>query len=585
VTAVTITKLDYAIAVFLLLTTAGLFAQTAGFDFLNYDDDQYVFNNPIVMQGLTWRGVRQAFTGVTASNWHPVTMLSHMLDAELFGVTPRGPHVVNAALHALNAALLFIALLSLTGARWPAAVCTVLFAWHPLRVESVAWISERKDLLSGLFFMLTLIAYKRYVDLPSLKRYILVFVGLLLGLMSKPMLVTLPFLLIVLDFWPLRRVNVLRWSSLRPVIFEKVPLLVLVIAFSAIAFGAQKSSRSVAGLSVIPIEQRANSSLVGIATYLHQFVWPAKLAPLYWHPYVKPSTGLPPAQIAAAVATLAGLSVLAFLLRRRAPWLAAGWLWFIGMLVPVAGIVQVGWQAHADRYTYLPMIGITIAIVWSLSAFVDQRRIAQTLMTGAFACVALLLAVTTFNQTGHWRHSRTLWTHALAVQPPNSIALNNLGAAVATAGDVDAATVLYRRAIEINPDAAEAMKNLAVLHISRGDDPTAKQLLRQALPKNPWMIEAYSNLAGIYLREGRPDDALILYRQAVERDPLYADGYYNIATTLGQQGKFSQAAAYFERVLQIRPDDAEAQKGLQQARILAQQPRRPSQNIPALQPN
>lgn len=554
-----LTRADALIAVALFLVTAALYARTYTFDFTNYDDDLYVSQNEQVESGLTFTSIKWAFTSSTAANWHPLTMLSHLLDVELFGVKPGPMHLVNAGVHAINAALCFVALFMLTGARWPAAICAAAFAFHPQRVESVAWISERKDVLSGLFFFLTLIFYVRYARTVSIKRYLIVLAMLALGLMAKPMLVTLPPLLLLLDFWPLRRLS-------RRAVLEKLPMLALVAAASVVTYLVQKDSRAVSGFASLPMSARLPNALHSVLVYITQFFWPSNLAPFYLHPYLPPISEISKIALISAGAFALTMTIAALLLIRRAPWIFVGWFWYLGMLIPVIGIVQVGRQSHADRYTYLPMIGFTMAIVWTIAAAMRQTPPPGVPRGGVTITFILILFAAmifaTHRQMSPWRNSRTLWEHALHVGRDNSVARVNLGEALTAAGDEDGAIAQYKRGAEIDETSAMNRRNLAVIYIARGDDKTAKPLLRRALQLDPTDIETFSTLAGIYVRENRLDDALLLYRQAIKRDPKYADGFYNIGVTLAQQGKYAEAIESLKRVLELRPEDAAAQRAL-----------------------
>jgi tetratricopeptide (TPR) repeat protein len=458
----------------LVLLTALVYAPVLRHGFVNYDDNLYVSGNPVVRQGLTWEGLRWAWTAAVACNWHPVTMLSHMLDVELYGVRPGWHHLTNLLLHLANVVLLFEVLRRMTGATWRSAAVAALFAVHPLHVESVAWISERKDVLSGLFFLLTLGAWLRYVRRPAAGRYLLALLAFALGLLAKPMLITLPFVLLLLDVWPLGRLPLAampaaserteRRRALRALLLEKLPFVVLAVAVSAVALYTQRGA--MASLAALPLRRRAANALVSYVVYLGKSLWPSRLAVIYPLP---PSIPLWKAALAAAL--LAALTALALARLRRAPWLAVGWLWFAGMLAPVSGLVQVGRQAMADRYTYLPSIGLFIAVVWSAHALAQAAlpgelpargpgATRRALLGAGAAVVIAALALTARVQVGAWRDSLTLFRHAAAVTDGNYVAAFHLGEELRMRGDRAEARRYYREALRIRPTLARARQRL-----------------------------------------------------------------------------------------------------------------------------
>ena len=502
-----------AAAICLLLAgmTLAVFGQTLGHGFINCDDGTYVYENPVVQQGLTWRGLTWAFTGAHASNWHPLTWLSHMLDCQLYGLHPAGHHLTNVLLHTATVIALFLVLWQLTGARWRSAFVAALFAIHPLRVESVAWVAERKDVLSGLFFVLTIGAYARYARQPkSWSRYGMVILLFALGLMSKPMLVTLPVVLLLLDYWPLRRVE-----SAQRLIVEKLPLMALSAAACTATLWAQNEAIRASG--AISLGPRLANAVMSCVVYLRQMVWPVGLAPLY--PF--PKEGLPLWEIAVAGAVLAGVTAVALRLRKTQPWLLTGWLWFLVMLLPVVGIIQVGRQAHADRYTYLPQIGIYIGMTWAVA----QWRLPKA-VTGSLMAVSLIgLMALTWKQTGYWQNSETLWTHTLACTAQNDLAHNNLGSALFQKGEVAEAINQYDEALSINPGYAEAHNNLGIaLH-----------------------------------KVGRDEEAVHQYELTLEIMPDDAEAHYNLGKALYVRHQVKDAILHFQASLRIEPDDMEVE--------------------------
>ena len=451
----------------LLVLVAGVFGQTARHPFVNYDDDQYVFENAHVAGGLTADGLAWAFTRSHASNWHPLTWVSHMADCEIYGLGhPGGHHLTSVALHAATAILLFLLLLEMTAELWPSAFVAALFAVHPLHVESVAWVSERKDVLSGLFFVLTLAAYARYVRRPSVRRYLVMLGAFWLALLSKPMVVTLPLVLLLLDYWPLRRImtgtsgkearfRTERMSQVRRLVLEKIPLVVLGLTVAAVTYLVQGTARQ--SMPELTLPARAGNALVSYVSYLGKFVYPVRLAVFYPHP----GTALPLWQVVTASLVLCGISAGVFAWGRRQPYLLVGWLWYLGMLVPVIGLVQVGYQAMADRYTYLPQIGIYMMLAWGAVHLAGASPVRRRACAVAACIVVALLSVRAWRQTSYWRDSEALWMHALASTSRNYEAHHHLGKALAARGESDAAIAQYRLALEIRPDFVEAHNNLA----------------------------------------------------------------------------------------------------------------------------
>ena len=482
-----------------------VFGQTLGFDFVNYDDNDYVLKNAEVNAGLTWRGLLWAFTQVHSANWHPLTWISHMLDCQLYGLHPAGHHLTNLLLHTATALSLFLVLRQMTGALWRSAFVAAVFAIHPLRVESVAWIAERKDVLSGLFFVWTIGAYAHFTRQPRpLLRYAFVLMLFVLGLMSKPMLVTVPFVLLLLDYWPLQRTGL----SPQRLILEKIPLLLLAVASSIITLVAQRAA-SVSLLSA-PLSSRIGNALISLAIYLRQFFWPSDLAAFY--PWSNQNTASMPVALSGALHIL--ISALVFRFRGQR-YLATGWLWYLVMLAPVIGIVKVGTQAHADRYTYLPQIGWCILLTW-LAADLLKRRGAL----GGFAFAAILaLAFVAREQAAVWRNSETLWTHSIAHTAAHPRAHVNLGEAFYEQGKLQAAAEQYAVALQLEPNESTAHSALgvALLELGRAEESIAH--LEEALRLNPRDAEAHYNLGNSYLQTRRFESALLEYARALELEP------------------------------------------------------------------
>jgi tetratricopeptide (TPR) repeat protein len=532
--------------------------------FLGCDDNFYVTANPDVQAGLTLRSVGRAFTTTTAGNWHPLTMLSLQLDRELFGSSPAGYHLVNLFLHAASACLLLFVLWRMTGCRWRSAWVAALFAMHPLRVESVAWVAERKDVLSALFWMLTLWAYVWYIEEPTWRRFVCVAGSLALGLLAKPMLVTLPCVLLLLDYWPLRRLALpglpasgpppspeSRAYSFRQLLVEKLPLFALSIVFCVIAPIAQWQGHALRTLEEKPFLLRLETAVMAPVVYLRKAVWPVDLAPFY--PF--PEHGWPAWQVAGAAAVLLGITAFAWRERVRRPYLAVGWLWYLGTLVPVLGLVQVGDQAWADRYTYLPLIGVFIALAWGvpdlLAAWGVPRPAIRFL---GVVTVALCLPLTRI-QVGYWHDDQRLWQHALDVTSGNDFAENNLGVSLVQQRKLDEAMGHFARAVALNPRNDRAQVNLAQGLVAQRKQPEAVERLTTALQVNPENEAAHALLGRLYLRD-RPEEALGHLQEALRLRPENKATRLDLGQLFWTQGRFEEAAQQFAELAQQDPDSA-----------------------------
>jgi len=531
------------ICLVLAAITFVVFAQTLRYEFVDFDDDLYVYDNPVVSQGLTQHGIAWAFTHVHSANWHPLTWLSHMLDCQLYGLNPGRHHLTNVLLHAATVIVLFLVLRQMTGALWRSAFVAAVFAIHPLRVESVAWVAERKDVLSGLFFMLTIGAYVRYARRPwSPVRYGWVLLLFAMGLMCKPMLVTLPLVLLLLDYWPLQRVEPRKLSGL---VLEKLPLLALSAAGCAATLLAQNAAIHSGGSFSLPY--RLGNALAACMVYLGQMVWPAGLAVLYPFPH----NGAPMWEMALAGMLLAGLSVVAWGERRTRPWMLIGWVWYLVMLLPVVGIIQVGRQAHADRYTYLPQIGIYVAVTWLVAEWQASRVVFAGLMAGVLA----VLMVCAWKQTAYWQNSETLWTHTLACTTNNDMAHNNLGNFFYQKGRVDEAIPQFQAALSIRPDFAEAHHNLGLANYQKGKMDEAILEYQEALRIKPYYAEAHYNLGNALRQVGRLDEAITQYQAALQFKPSYGEAENNLGTSLRKKGRVDEAISHYQKALEIMPDN------------------------------
>jgi tetratricopeptide (TPR) repeat protein len=532
----------------LLTAVAIVYAQTLRFEFVNFDDKSYVYQNPQVRKGVTWEGFAWAFGDFHQYNWHPLTWLSHMADCQMYPLWPGGHHLTAILLHAATALVLFFVLHRMTGRRWPSASLAALFAIHPLHVESVAWVAERKDVLSGVFFVLTLAAYAGYVRRPfSIARYLLVTLCFALGLLAKPMLVTLPFVLMLLDYWPLKR---WAFASSASIILEKVPLILMAAVSCAVTWFAQQGS--IKPLDHFPLVDRFANALVSYAGYLLQFFWPTGLAAQY--PYVKDQ---PIWAVAASIGLLAAISVAAAASRSRYPYFFVGWLWYLGMLVPVIGLVQVGDQAHADRYMYLPLIGPAMALAWAIADFA-RTSARRWLCAIASAAVLAALTVASWRQVDYWRDSEALWTRALSCTHDNWLALNNLGMLRMKTGHLDDAIADFEAALEIGPNLTLTHNSLGLALAERGDSNAAFVHFQKALDIDPNDAETHNNFALALSRFGQLEPAIQHYEEALRIRPDYAEAHNNLALMLQGAGRVDAAIEHYRKALDIWPDDAEA---------------------------
>ena len=534
-------RVDLLMYPLLLVVVFAVYVQVRTYSFVSFDDPIYVTENPQVRAGLTWDGVAQAFATFRDSNWFPLTWLSHMLDYQLFGLDSGWHHLTNVCLHALSTVLLFAVLQRMTAARWRSALVAVVFALHPLHVESVAWVAERKDVLSALFWMLTLWAYAAYTSHPGRVRYILALFMFCLGLMAKPMLVTLPVVLILLDLWPLRR-------GFR--MLEKLPFFAASLASSIIAYVAHQRGGAVATLEVVPLATRVENGAVSYAVYILKTLWPKRLAVFY--PYPLQSLVMP--AIFAAIALVA-TTVLTIRTFRQRPYLAVGWLWYIVTLLPVIGLIQTGSQARADRYTYIPMIGLTIALVWGLSeALKPWPRIQVAL---AASVVAACFTLTWF-QVQTWRDDISLYQHAISVVPDNYLARFNLAAVLEAQGRTDDAVALLREAVRVRPYYVPARAELGQLLAVQGHSDEALGELQTAVKLRPDDALARFRLGSVLGSLGRAPEAEEEFAQAIRLQPDNADAHYNLALALAQQDRMQEATQEFGATVRLRPDDADA---------------------------
>ncbi len=516
-------------------------------DFVGYDDELYVTKNLYVQAGPTAESLSWAFTTFATGNWHPLTWISHMLDCAIYGLNPSGHHLTNLVLHCANTILLFLALDVLTGSIWKSAIVAILFGIHPLHVESVAWVSERKDVLSTLFWMFALLAYAFYTRAPTLKRYMSVAVAFVLGLLAKPMVVSLPVVLLVLDYWPLKRFDQTgacgnRWRHIWCLILEKLPMGALSLASCVVTYVAQKGwpGTKMGCLPDLPLSVRIDNAVVSYITYLAKAIWPSNLAVIYPHP----QNSIPHWQVLACTVAFLLLSWATFILRAHHPYLLSGWLWYVVTLIPVIGIIQVGEQAMADRYTYIPLVGVFIAAIWYGSRLVEGiavNRLLRSALVVISVGVMVVLSAFTRAQTQYWHDSISLFSHALRVTKNNYVAHLNLAVALESRGDYESARYHYEQALRLQPDWVHALYNYAVLHGRLGNKRSAMALYRKVVRIQPDHALAHYNIGVMYDEEGNIEAAIREYRKAIQYAPAFAPAHVNLAVDLYERGKYQEA--------------------------------------------
>jgi protein O-mannosyl-transferase len=595
-----------AVCSLLSLVTLVCYWPVTTHSFVGLDDHQYICDNPEVKAGVTWSGILWAFRSGYASNWHPLTWISHMGDCQLYGLNPAGHHLTNLLFHTINTLLLFLLLQRMTGSLWRSACVAALFAWHPLHVESVAWASERKDVLSTLFFLLTLWAYVRYTEKsvtsnqwsvtsnqasatpgsddgqrttdsgsriphPASRYYVLSLLFFALGLMSKPMLVTLPFVLLLLDFWPLQRLRLPVFqgsrfevpfpapesSTLWQLIREKLPFFALALGASVVTYLVQRTGGAVFSIGVLPFQTRVANALVGYVRYASQTLWPAHLAVIY--PY---SRHLAVGLTVAAALLLGGLFLLFLFRARRYPVLVVGWLWWLGTLVPTIGLVQVGSQSMADRYMYIPSIGLFLLIVWGLDALLGSWPYKRCLLGAAGTLALGGCLVCTWHQLKYWQDSERLFRHAIAATRNNYVAYDWLGIALEAAGKFDEALACHFEAVRLDPLYPETQYRLGTALMKRGRLDEAVQHLTAAVKNDPAFARAHINLGKALLEQGKLTEAAEHLSKAVQLASDDAEAHYNLGTVLFLQGKVDEAILSFSEALRLKPDYGQAHGNL-----------------------
>lgn len=548
----------YAIAPVLLILTFVAFSQARHNDFFEYDDNQYVTNNPEVQHGITRESLAWAFTTGHASNWHPLTWISHMLDCRLYGLNPGGHHLTSLWIHMANVLFLFLLLRRMTSAVWPSAFVAAVFAVHPLAVESVAWVAERKNVLSTFFWFLTMWLHVSYAARPSPTRYLAVAVALALGLMAKPMLVTLPLVLLLADFWPLKRFES---RSPRDLVVEKIPLLAISASSSWVTILVQRNYAA-AAIETVELPLRISNAFVSYIKYIAFMLWPSGLTFFYPHP----GPALPAWQAFGSAALLLAISAWVIFSARRFPYLAMGWFWYVVTLVPVIGIVQVGRQAMADRYTYVPLIGLYIAIAWGVKELVEKKKL--PVMAPALAGIAILavLMKCTWIQVSYWRTNVTLYEHSVRVTEKNYLAHFNLASALQSQGQTDQAIAHYSEAIRANPTYTKARLNLGRVYAQQGKYSDAIAQYTEALRIEPNYADAHNNLGSVLARQGKLDEAIGHFSQTLKIAPAHLNALNNMGAALLQKGKYAESASYFSEAVRLNPNFTEARNNLEMAR-------------------
>ncbi|HET6516153.1 MAG TPA: tetratricopeptide repeat protein [Thermodesulfovibrionales bacterium] len=592
----------FAVILLLIVVTAAVYWQVRSHDFVYYDDQEYVFENAHIHDGLTLKGVRWAFTTTYAANWHPLTWLSHMADQQVFGGAPAGPHLVNVLLHILSSVMLMVVLLRMTGAFWQSALVAALFAIHPLHVESVAWVAERKDVLSTFLFMLTLLLYVRYVEHPAMTRYLASLSCFFFGLMAKPMLVTLPFVLLLLDFWPLKRFDHLSFlrnmrqsvgKSLARIVLEKLPFFLLSVLSSVITVVAQQSAMP--SFRQYPPGFRMGNAINSYATYLIKMIWPSDLAVFY-----PLASQFDPWKLAGAGTLLVAVSLWAVTVSRKRPYILVGWLWYLGTLVPVIGIVQVGSQSMADRYTYVPSVGIFIMTAWGLSEAVARWSRLKTTAVASAVMVLIALSALTWVQIGYWKNTFTLFTRCVSVTQNNHVALgvlgkyllkkeqpaealvflqqslalkrddaevqHGIGTALFKLGREAEAAAYISNAVRLNPKDARAHHDLGILMRRSGDSDGAVREFQEAVRIEPDDLSYHFELGVSLVDAGRLDEAIEQYTEVLRQDPAHANAHVNVGVALARKGNMSEAIEHFSRAVELAPTDETARQNLELAR-------------------
>ena len=550
----------WAAIIMLIVATTLAYFPVMDAEFIDLDDDVYVTDNPWIQQGLSWPSISWAVTSFREGVWNPMTWISFMLDYQLFGLNPAGFHLTNLVLHVGSVVLLLGVLCRMTGAFWPSLMVAALFALHPLNVESVAWVTERKNVLSTLFWMLGLWAYLEYLRKPVWQHYVGILGFLILGLMSKQMLVTLPCALLLLDYWPLRRLGD-GWRACREqlprLVIEKLPLFAAVAGAGLLTLVAASADDALPGLERLSLGARLANAPLAYTLYLKKMVWPTDLAIFYPHP----GETMSPLAVAGAMLVLAAIS-LGVWWRRQSRYLVVGWLWYLGTLVPVIGLIQVGGQSMADRHTYIPAIGIFIMLIWGVAELARTFRLRTAWVATAGLCLVAGMTLATRRQVDYWQDSITLFEHTVSVTDDNYLVYNNLGTALLERGQVEAAVESLAKVLEVRPHNDRGLYNMALALRAQGKIEEAAHHLARALQSNPSMAEAYNNLGIILVVQERPEDAIILFREAIAINPRMEQAHTNLGTALISQGLADEALVHFLKAVELNPYKAQAHNNL-----------------------
>jgi Flp pilus assembly protein TadD len=549
------------ISIVLVVIVAAVYMQVGSHQFLNLDDDAYVTNNPHVTSGMSVNNIVWAFSTFDYIYWQPVTWLSHMLDVETYGLNPGGHHLTNVLIHAVSSVLLLLLLFRLTGAVWQSSLVAFLFALHPLHVESVAWVAERKDVLSTLFWLLTLLVYAEFVSKRTPILYICTLLFFILALMSKPMVLTLPLVMMLMDFWPLNRYQPEKrepelrhlWGKAWSLIIEKTPFIICTLLSAATTIYGQKQYGAMRKLGEMSFLLRIENALVSYVKYIGKTVWPLDMAVLYPFPL-----SIPLWQVIGSLTILIFISAATLWGRHRFPFFAVGWLWYLVTLVPVSGLLQVGNQSMADRFTYIPGIGLFIMVAWGVPNLLKGLRNQEIILALLGGAVVLASIALTWQQLGYWRNNITLYNHTLHITTNNEIVRNNLGLALANGGDLDAAIAEYQEALRIDPDLAFAHNNLGLALTKKGNLSAAIKEFHDALRIFPNYTEAHNNLGMALANKGDLDAAISEYRQALKINPNYADSHYNLGLAYTSIGNLDAAIHEYQEALRITPNDIDA---------------------------
>jgi len=560
-TIVRFVPLKLTISIFLIAATILAYWQVASHDFVSFDDLTYITDNPHVRTGLTFEGMSWAFTTFHGANWHPLTWMSHMMDCQLFGLNPGMHHITNLLFHIANTLLLFLVLGRATGSLWRSAFVAGLFALHPLHVESVAWVAERKDVLSTFFWMLTIWAHIRYAARPCFTRYLLILLFFIFGLMAKPMVITLPFVLLLMDYWPLDRTQLgqsysavsmdFRKSSPLFLALEKSPLFVMAAFSCVITFVSENQGTNVGSLNNLTLGSRIANALVSYGTYIRKMLWPHDLAVFYPHPVT-----VQPWEALLSGLLLICLSIVFIRAARSHPYLTVGWLWYLGTLVPVIGLVQVGVQAMADRYTYIPLIGIFIMLAWGIPDVLVKWRYGKIALASSMTLLFSALGFCTWSQVYYWKDSITLFTHTVNVTENNFRAMRDLGIALAHEGRLNDSAEAFFKSLNIHPNNPKTHRNLGVTLTNMGKLDDAIRHYSKAITIDPDYAEAYTDLGIVLVRVGRIDDSIDAFSKALEKESDNVKAHYNLGVLLARKGRFPEAFNHYTEALRIRPNDA-----------------------------